>query len=160
MGEYKQYIWIGTFSSESDANDYCYPDEYLRAWEKELGLVLARCDLTAFYEAWKKATKNQELKDAPFYNLLTGLCKEINGVFSYLEDIEFLYEESNNFAELLAHIPANEAEILSACRERDIVSANCFISYGANLLPNSVPENSKRMKYLGLFSHETPMYLQ
>lgn len=160
MGTYKQHIWVGTFDTENDANAYWYPDEYLRAWEKELGLELARCDLTTFYEEWEARTKDSDFKSTPFYDLITGLCKEIGGAFTYLEDVEFHFEESNNFEQLIDHIPANKAEILLACSSKNISSANCFLSYGVYLVPNCSPENSKRMKYLGSFPHETPMYLR
>ena len=140
----KNHIWIGHFLSEEDFENYF--------------------DQTSYYEAWNKynnePSKEGEEDIEPDNKVSCKFCQEI-GIDYYDEDFVFThYELSEKIEALISRIPADTSKILAICNQKQIVNANAFFCYSSEELEeNALPENSKKLVYLGEFTEEKPTAL-
>ena len=137
----KNHIWIGTFQSAKEFEQYMDQSAYLQAWEKYNN------------EPLQEGEEDIEPSD----ELRCTFCKEI-GMESYDEDfLQIHFEPSENFDALLSRLPAKLKKVLSACNEKGVTGGNALICYSTKeVSSDEYPEKSRGMVYIGAFAEAIP----
>jgi hypothetical protein len=136
----KIHVWIGTFESEKNFNDYVDQSAYLTAWQM-----------------YNDGDPKYEGDDEPDKNLRCDFCKE-TGMDFYDEDFIVLQFNKKTFDinQLLSIIPVDINRLLKACKQNALENGNALIYLNDDELKKSDASRCKSMTFLGIFEQTSP----
>ncbi len=131
----KLHIWVGTFRTEKDFNQYIDQNKYLEAW--------------AVYDN-EPTTGDERLDAEPSLELRCNFSKEVN-IDTYDEDaiITKYYNRSGLFSAIAKDLMLNAKEFESLLEKSKVQDFNSVIAYSDNGLSAKDAVKSSTVQYIG-----------